>query len=595
MKRFLKTAISIVLLMPAAVSGFASGTLYVYYDAACMDRLEYVNRLDPSGRKFIAYHVNTTSSDKIVLSVGSENPNPVAQLPAQTLHCGNTIFDQRFVGAVNQRVTEVLMVRASGDGRYHISKVAYAAFFSSSGGTLMYQSPKVQFAFSMGTGVIGENISLNKASSIVQFEGRMENNCSGEYIFSASDVAGSGPYAGMVVVPEIGIVEERSGANMDEAMRNVLRLETVNNRPVQDHLRLICRGERPVPVTSSNPANSVDLIRRTSDIPVSAEKDVPLIADSGMPAGTAIVLKNSGPCNEVSGNGYHIVQKGENLYRISQQYGVSVSQIRDWNGIPAANAIFPCQKLRVSSFAAPAPSGIPGGYSAESLTVKGIQQDQPAWKTWAGTHVVQPGETIASIAMKYGYSEYRFRYFNNLGAGEVAKVGQSLRTTDCDCPSVTTPVRSVSTPTPSSYGNVLTPRSPVFGGETTTSGSGLIRSTVAGSTDGFSTETELTSNSWKSAAGTPIPTGYDYNSTAGSTGQMLSGGLSNRMNTGYDYSVMPQNYESGTARRTIHLVGSNDTLSDIARRYDTTVENLRRLNNLNPGETIIPGQRLYVN
>jgi len=36
-------------------------------------------------------------------------------------------------------------------------------------------------------------------------------------------------------------------------------------------------------------------------------------------------------------------------------------------------------------------------------------------------------------------------------------------------------------------------------------------------------------------------------------------------------------------------------LFDIARRYNTTTENLRRLNNLQPGEAIIPGQRLFVN
>ena len=43
----------------------------------------------------------------------------------------------------------------------------------------------------------------------------------------------------------------------------------------------------------------------------------------------------------------HTVSKGETLYRISRQYGVSVGDLKDWNNL-SDNTIKPGQKLRVS-------------------------------------------------------------------------------------------------------------------------------------------------------------------------------------------------------------------------------------------------------
>ena len=52
--------------------------------------------------------------------------------------------------------------------------------------------------------------------------------------------------------------------------------------------------------------------------------------------------------------------------------------------------------------------------------------------------------------------------------------------------------------------------------------------------------------------------------------------------------------KTNTARR-IHIVLSGETLEDVARRFGLTVEALRRLNNMAPGETILPYQSIYVN
>ena len=49
-------------------------------------------------------------------------------------------------------------------------------------------------------------------------------------------------------------------------------------------------------------------------------------------------------CNEESRYGYHIVQRNETLFSIARLYGLSVGQIRLWNGL-SGDRIYPCAKL----------------------------------------------------------------------------------------------------------------------------------------------------------------------------------------------------------------------------------------------------------
>ena len=138
---------------------------------------------------------------------------------------------------------------------------------------------------------------------------------------------------------------------------------------------------------------------------------------------TNVVEVDPGPgtyiyCKEVSTYGSHIVQPSETLYGIARQYGLSVSQLKSLNGLQS-NVINPCQKL----FTRP-PSEIPVSGADDILVAKDGQDN---------IHVVQPGETIYHIANSYGYTVAKFKSMNGLKSN-VIKVGQRLRTSDCNCP-----------------------------------------------------------------------------------------------------------------------------------------------------------------
>lgn len=99
--------------------------------------------------------------------------------------------------------------------------------------------------------------------------------------------------------------------------------------------------------------------------------------------------------------GVHIVRQGETLASIASMYGTTVDAIARANGIVNANYIYVGQRLT-----------IPGGGAAP----EGGQ-----------TYVVQPGDTLASIAMQFGTTAWAIANANNLPNVNIIYVGQTLR------------------------------------------------------------------------------------------------------------------------------------------------------------------------
>lgn len=99
--------------------------------------------------------------------------------------------------------------------------------------------------------------------------------------------------------------------------------------------------------------------------------------------------------------GVHIVRQGETLASIASMYGITVDAIARANGIVNANYIYVGQRLT-----------IPGGGAAP----EGGQ-----------TYIVQPGDTLASIAVRFGTTAWAIANANNLPNVNIIYVGQTLR------------------------------------------------------------------------------------------------------------------------------------------------------------------------
>lgn len=101
----------------------------------------------------------------------------------------------------------------------------------------------------------------------------------------------------------------------------------------------------------------------------------------------------------------HIVQAGENLYRIALRYGVTWQELAQLNGITDPTTLRVGQRLV-----------LPAGAT-------GTQPDSPAGTR---TYVVQPGDTLYGIAARYGVNAQALAQANGLTLYSTIFVGQTL-------------------------------------------------------------------------------------------------------------------------------------------------------------------------
>jgi LysM repeat protein/Tol biopolymer transport system component len=106
----------------------------------------------------------------------------------------------------------------------------------------------------------------------------------------------------------------------------------------------------------------------------------------------------------------HVVQWGETLSLIASRYGVTMEAIMDANGLSNPDQIYAGQRLIIPT---------PGG---------------PGVPERGGRHVVAPGETLTSIAFRYGTTVDALVAANGLSNGDWIYVGQVLSVPDGSSP-----------------------------------------------------------------------------------------------------------------------------------------------------------------
>jgi len=111
----------------------------------------------------------------------------------------------------------------------------------------------------------------------------------------------------------------------------------------------------------------------------------------------------------------HVVQPGENLFRIALKYGVSVSALSSVNGIVNPTMVYVGQTLI-----------IPAGNAGSAAPPQPSQPSGPAAGS-GGTHVVATGENLFRIAMRYGLTTAQLAAANGIVNPNSVYVGQVLR------------------------------------------------------------------------------------------------------------------------------------------------------------------------
>jgi|GEM_PF-4837019 len=161
------------------------------------------------------------------------------------------------------------------------------------------------------------------------------------------------------------------------------------------------------------------------------KKSTPIIAEP-----EAIEVENSST-SENNSNTY-IVQPKETLYSISRKYGVDINQFALANGIDSSYQIKIGQKLTIPSVqaeAAKSPINAPAKASPQKYTLQ--------------KYIVEPKDTIYSIARKYQIHPKSIQQANNINDTHVLIIGSTILLPLQAAPVVNPVATPVVTPLPS--------------------------------------------------------------------------------------------------------------------------------------------------
>lgn len=178
---------------------------------------------------------------------------------------------------------------------------------------------------------------------------------------------------------------------------------------------------------------------------------------SASPSRRAVVNIGEAPDGSVEKVVWHKVARGETLGRIARKYGVSVDNIKKWNGL-SSTKVARGKRLKIVTYVpGPAPARTDSSSAApcaDSLAVStvsaadtAVTEPQPAKKvaeqpaakpqkktpaksatTASGkTHKVVKGDTLWSISQKYGTTVEKLRKANGLNAKSKLQIGQRLK------------------------------------------------------------------------------------------------------------------------------------------------------------------------
>ncbi len=111
----------------------------------------------------------------------------------------------------------------------------------------------------------------------------------------------------------------------------------------------------------------------------------------------------------IAGPQQHVVRAGENLFRIALNHGVTLEALAQANGITNPAFIYVGQVLI-----------IPGGGTP-------VTPPQPQPGHGEIVHVVQPGENLFRIALKYNLDYFYLAQYNNIANPAAIYAGQQIR------------------------------------------------------------------------------------------------------------------------------------------------------------------------
>ncbi len=615
----------------------AQDVTYVLFNRACMNQLEYrYSYPNLKGENAVwAYSMKPNVQEHFIfMTEGAGHYSP--ELPDGAVSCRELDLDDAFVANINRGALQMLIVFQRQSGGYWLMPVESATLVARKGAKYWVRAQQSSFQFDTLRLVNEQNLAAAGSPTAAYFSGAKLNNCLMEYSFHCEPVKSGQIRADLQFIPDIGIVNDRTGNSASQAMENELQLVKVNGKALDDHITEACpEGAGKIAMSKyQKPA-------AYGDGGFEADKEISSIMqkeqEGELTPRAYFTDADGNSCMEEWEAGTHIVQKGENLRAIARTYKVTEQQIIKWNKIQNPDRIEICQKIWLKQPPANAVSrpaankGVkPQVYDTQPETgktvkIQGVTQGQkgvqkvqtpkspvrksldpnrpveyaegPTYlndyeyfesgKTVKGEgpriHTVRRGEYLYKIAKMYGCPEECIRLANAMPieGDEPLSIGQEIIIPECSC---TVDGETIKRPS-------ATPKTPTVKKQTKI------------------TEKQPYTTPKKPRASilddTETPAAYGYDDGYPEPEQVKKANLYEETSLYEDETTRTSGNKSTgakpkkgeTAKVPLfkeHHVKQGETLNSIAAKFRVDASELSQVNGLSPKEALTPGKLVLI-
>ncbi|MFN7132245.1 MAG: LysM peptidoglycan-binding domain-containing protein, partial [Myxococcales bacterium] len=204
---------------------------------------------------------------------------------------------------------------------------------------------------------------------------------------------------------------------------------------IKDSRKLRLGTELVIPVPRGGEASAAYLAeqsRRRGFAAAPKEQEIPAgtpTSGSKAAVGGTVRLVKEGARTKV----VYAVANGDSPWAIAQRFGVGVEDIKKWNGFTKKRVVlrigqeltlYPENLDEAKKLAGSAPA--PGPAAAAKAVSAETSQAASRSNTKRVVHVLAPGDTLWSIAQRYGVSVDDIKRWNNLQKSDALKAGQPL-------------------------------------------------------------------------------------------------------------------------------------------------------------------------
>ena len=399
-----------VLLLLTTTLVSAQSSVYFFYNPACMQKFDYERVNTYHDIAYTDYYISINQETKAIFRVQKDplnlNKKMVSEIPVKPFMCedrGN--ITDVLMDAINSNQKMAYMVVEAGD-QYVLYEIRSVSTLTENQSGIVYDDPTYGFKYDYLVSKSGEilNKQTNRERNVF-FEQKKTSSCLSNYEFKIVSRHVETPIKHLSLISTIGV-------NRIYTTQGELALKSINDVSLQNFMANRCHTpivnvteteEKPV-LASTKPiikdtvgmtdlekqlwiskkmkgftARSVDPIQK----PIT-----PIAKDPMNPSETNRATATV--ANELLPGGIYLVKEKENLYTISEKFGISIQRLRAINQLEGY-ALGLNQALKV----------VDDG-TVPDLNRNPLVKVDPTTNIKTTIHVVEQGETLYEISKIYG-------------------------------------------------------------------------------------------------------------------------------------------------------------------------------------------------